>query len=64
MVREWFERAQTAAPPGVDASGRRVPEPRAAAVPAGGACEVPVRAHNRAAGKIKVAAHCRARPAA
>ncbi|MGH6921338.1 MAG: hypothetical protein ACREJ0_26990, partial [Geminicoccaceae bacterium] len=48
----------------VDATGRRVREQGAAAAPAGGACEVPVRAHSRADGKIDVEAHCRSRRAA
>ena len=64
MVREWFERAETATPARVDSSGRRVPEPRAAAASADGACEVPVQAHTRKGGKVEVEAHCRSRPAA
>jgi hypothetical protein len=64
MVREQFERAETATPARVDSSGRRVPEPRAAAASAGGACEVPVQAHTRTGGKVEVEAHCRSRPVA
>jgi hypothetical protein len=63
MVREWFERAQAGAAR-VGATGRPVRENAAAAVPAGGACEVPVRAHSREGGKVEVEAYCRARPAA
>jgi hypothetical protein len=61
MVREWFERGEGTGAAQGDATGRRGPEPRAAA---SAACEVPVRAHSRAGGKVEVAAHCRARPAA
>ena len=64
MVREWFERAEGTSTARVDATGRPVGANAAAAAPAGGACEVPVRAHSGKGGDIEVDAHCRSRPAA
>jgi hypothetical protein len=62
LVRAWFERRFGTDAPRVDATGHRVREDQATA--RSGGCPVPVRAHTRQAGKVEVAAHCRAAPAA
>ncbi|MGH6898997.1 MAG: hypothetical protein ACREJ5_21035 [Geminicoccaceae bacterium] len=56
-VRAWFERRFGTGPIPVDASGRAIQSAEA------GACPVPVRAHSREGGKVKVDAHCRSIPA-
>jgi hypothetical protein len=55
-------RSASPEPVQVDATGRRKQDRDAA--PPSGQCVVPVRAHARKAGRLSVAAHCRARPAA
>jgi hypothetical protein len=56
-VRAWFERRFGAGPISVDATGRPMRSAEA------GGCPVPVRAHNREGGQVKVDAHCRSTPA-
>lgn len=63
MVRAWFEQDAAIEPARADATGRQV-RVRAAVVPVGGSCEVPVRDHTREGRKVEVEAHCRSRPAA
>lgn len=57
-VRAWFEHRFGTGPIPVDATGRAI---QSAEV---GACPVPVLAHSREGGKVKVAPHCRSTPAA
>jgi hypothetical protein len=59
-----FAEAEARQPARIDATGRRVPERATSVSSAGGACEVPVRAHSRVGGRVEVGAHCRSRPAA
>jgi hypothetical protein len=67
MVQQWFERSVGPGPSPVDATGRIVAAAARAPIRTSATgedgCPVPVRAHAREGGKVKVEAHCRAKPA-
>jgi hypothetical protein len=66
LVRLWFEQEFGTAQVALDAPGRIVrgqPGRRSERAASQGACPIPVRAHSRDGGRIRVRGHCRAEPA-